>query len=328
MRGLTDVQFADLIDEIACAMRFDTPIVDAMRRLHQRQLGRIGVVAGRVADQLERGISVGDAISGIASPVATQVSAAIGSVQTTGNVTLLERLAAQLRHRHHIAGSVRLGYFYPLVLATVAYVSLVMVAAPLVRDHQSRDLAWSPWLTSTLAWLQANVLIIPTLGLGLAVVMYIAFQFRHPLPRHDRISLFCHGLADQIDAGVPEGDAIRHASTVAGYPAAMPVEEPTLSMPAIAHLLRQASIEPSSWNRSGEANGKDVNEEAMTDESPNLLSAQLRFLGHHHAEVARRSDYIWTRLMPRLTMIVVGSGFVLGYAWFIIAPVYQQVARW
>jgi hypothetical protein len=34
------------------------------------------------------------------------------------------------------------------------------------------------------------------------------------------------------------------------------------------------------------------------------------------------------RLLPRLAMVLVGAGLVLSYAFWVIAPVYREVATW
>lgn len=307
MGSMSDLQFADLIDEIACAIRVDTPVIDSMQRLRTRRLGRVAATAGHLADRLQSGVSLSEAIADVKSPVARQASAAVAVVQRGGSSVLLERLARQLRRRHQISGALRLGYLYPLLLLAIAYLSLVMVAAPLVHDHRGRDMMWAPWLTRSLAWMQLNVWVIPAvLAVGLVVIVML-IRRRHPLPRHNRIAMFCHSLADQIDAGIAESDAIKNAAAISGYPSRSLPTEPSLAIPMMVKLL---------GNTSGEL------------ATPNLLAARLRYLASHHAELARRSDYVWSRLAPRLAMVVVGCGFVFGYAWFIIAPVYQQVARW
>lgn len=307
MGGVSDLQLADLIDEIACAMRIDTPVLDSMQRLRTRRLGRVATTAGQVADRLQRGVSLGDAVAEIKSPIAGQVGAAIAAVQRGGDCALLERLARLIRHRHHTLGSMRLGYFYPLVLLLIAYLSLVMVAAPLVHDHRGRDMTWSPTLTSTLAWMQTNAWTVPLVLIAGSVGIVMLLRWRQPLSRHSRISLFCHSLADQIDAGVVESDAIKNSAAIARYPSAPLPAQPSFAVPAVANLIDGAPGELA---------------------KPNVMAARLRYSASRHSELARRSDYIWSRLVPRLAMLVVGCGFILGYAWFIIAPVYQQVARW
>lgn len=307
MGSVSDLQFADLIDEIACAIRVDTPVIDSMQRLRSRRLGRVATVAGQIVDQLQRGVSLSDAMADVKSPIAGQASAAIAVVQRGGDSVLLERLASQLRRRHQINGSARLGYLYPLLLLAIAYLSLVMVAAPLVRDHRGRDMIWAPWLMHSLAWMQSNVWVVPAVLVVAVIAIVMLLRWRHPFPRHNRIALFCHSLADQVDAGVNESEAITNSTAISGYPYRQQFDEPSLSMPMMVKLLGGVSGE-------------------LT--TPNVLAARLHYLASHHAELARRNDYVWSRLAPRVAMVLVGCGFVLGYAWFIIAPVYQQVARW
>ena len=59
-----------------------------------------------------------------------------------------------------------------------------------------------------------------------------------------------------------------------------------------------------------------------------MLVANLRYAAAVHNERSRRQDYFWGRLLPRVAMVLIGGGLTLAYAWWIIRPVYQQVAQW
>ena len=58
------------------------------------------------------------------------------------------------------------------------------------------------------------------------------------------------------------------------------------------------------------------------------LLARLKYLAAIYDERARRHNYLWSRLIPSIAMVVVGGGCTLAYAWWVIAPVYLQVAQW
>ncbi len=93
----------------------------------------------------------------------------------------------------------------------------------------------------------------------------------------------------------------------------MSISEPTLQNTEVAKII--AMPEPSAAN---------------TLDSPlkETLIAKLRYLGSMHNERARQQAFLWSRFVPRLAMVAVGAGVVFSYAWWVIAPVYRQVASW
>ncbi len=343
MAKLNDLQFAGLIDEIASAMRMGTPVEASMRRLQSRRLGRVGRAAGLIAGELEAGKSLEQAVQVVSSPIVAQVSAAISAAERVphqidaggaqshiGGQQLLSRLAVQLRRRNEFIGNTRIAYFYPILLAAIAYAATVLVAAPLVRENQGRDFQWSPRLITTLGWLEHHVWWPPIIALILGLGVWIYLRAKNPLPRHSRLSLFFTTLADQIAANVPEEQAIASAANLSGESQLRRIKNPTLDTPIIARMIGKSSeltdIEAPEFelasDRSTTTSAKPVQRQ------PSILAARLYYLGAHHAELARRTAYFWSRLVPRFAMIFVGCGFVFAYAWWVIAPVYRQVAQW
>ena len=112
---------------------------------------------------------------------------------------------------------------------------------------------------------------------------------------------------------VPEAVAIRAAAEMSGDRELMAIDQPSLESPAVARVISSESFLVGAPVGIG---GKQT------------LIARLRFLGARHTEQARRRSYIWSRLVPRCAMVVIGAGLTLSYAIWVIAPVYMQVAQW
>ncbi|TWU51363.1 type II secretion system F family protein [Rubripirellula reticaptiva] len=330
MVKLSDRQFAGLIDEIACALASELPVEAAMRRLQKRRMGRVGTAAGRIADRLERGQSIEDAVGEVASPMTAQVSAAIEASGRGGDVRMVSRLAQQLRRRDRFAGATRIAYFYPLLLAVIAYVTTIKVVVPLVLKNEGRDFQWSPWLVAMCGWLNQNVWMVPIVAGLLGLLIWGALRARNALPRHSRLSLFFYSLADQIMNDVPEEEAIQRAAKLSGDAALQSIKHPSLSASAIAKLIGQSSeladIDGDELALSFSLNDSASSSTALRE--PSILVARLYYLGARHAESSRRRAYFWSQLMPRVAMVVVGCGFVFTYAWWVIGPVYREVAQW
>lgn len=330
MVKLSDRQFAGLIDEIACAVASDLPVDAAMRRLQKRRMGRVGAAAGRIADRLERGQSIEDAVGEVASPVTAQVSAAVEAAGRGGDVRMISRLAQQLRRRDRFAGATRIAYFYPLLLAVIAYVATVKVVVPLVLENEGRDFRWASWLSAMCGWLDHNVWLVPIAAGLIGLLVWGSLRARNALPRHSRLSLFFYSLADQIMGDVPEEEAIQRAAKLSGDAALQSIKHPSLSTPAIATLIGQSSeladIDDDELASRSQASGSASNSTEIRE--PSILVARLYYLGARHAESARRRAYFWSQLMPRVAMVVVGCGFVFSYAWWVIGPVYREVAQW
>jgi hypothetical protein len=313
MVKLTDLQVASLLEEIACAMRVGTPIADSMRRLESRRLGRIAGAAKTVADGLERGETIADAISKIASPASAQAAAAIRACQENGNSGLLERMAHQLRLRSEHARSFRLAWFYPWLLLAVGYFVGVAVMAPMIREMHGQPIDWPTWLVGLSNWLQGNWWL-PPLMIAIGLVGFVFWlRSRDRFPRSVRLGLFCNSLADQFTYDVPEDVAIRTAAEMSGDVGLMSISQPTLQSAEVARII--AMSDPS---------------EAKFLHSPlkETLIAKLRFLGSLYNERARQQAFLWSRFVPRLAMVAVGFGITFSYAWWVIAPVYRQVAQW
>ncbi len=262
---------------------------------------------------LERGETIADAISQVASPASAQAAAAIRACQDNGSSGLLERMAHQFRLRCEHARSFRLAWFYPWLLLAVGYFVGVAVMAPMIREMNGRAIDWPTWLVGLSNWLQDGWWLPPLLMAAGLVGFVFWVRSRDRFPRAVRLGLFCNSLADQFTYDVPEDVAIRNAAEMSGDVCLMSISQPTLQSPEVAKIL--ALHDPS---------------QASVLDSPlkQTLIAKLRFLGSQYNERARQQAFLWSRLVPRLAMVAVGFGITFSYAWWVIAPVYRQVAQW
>ena len=311
MAQLSDSQLASLLDEIACSMQVNTPIMDAMQRLQKHQPASLERAAATIADGLQRGESLSNSVASIESPLSREAAAATDAAAAGGNTELLTRMSGQLRLRTESARRLRLAWFYPILLAVVAYVVALLVMGPLILRFHDSAITWPPVVLGSAQWLQTNAWIPPLAMLGafLGVVVWLAQRNR--LPRDVRLQLFCQSLADQVMHDVAEDDAIRRAAKISGDPALQAIEPPTLDSLPIGQLLAEG----------------DVGDVAGLGEQQRLVCS-LQRAASLHAQRAARSTYLWTRLVPRLATILIGGGMIMAYASLVIAPVYRQVGQW
>ena len=312
MVKLSDLQVALLLEEIACAMRVGSPIVESMRRLQSHRLGGVGRAAGSVAERLERGEGVSAAFSAVDSKASIQAAAAIESATACRDPGIMERLAFLLRQRSTIAKDTRIAWFYPWVLLAVAYVVATVVIAPMILRVEGRDFHWDNWVVRSAEWLVANWWVPPLLFAVLFVLFVVWISSRNCFSRPARLSLFCQSLADQFSQDVPEDVAIRAAAEMSGDEQLMSITDPSLRDPLVAEILGSVPFQ---------AAGAEIGVKAT-------LIAQLRYLGSIFGERARRRAFFWSRLLPRCAMVVVGGGFTFFFVLWVIAPVYLQVAKW
>lgn len=311
MAELSDLQLATLLDEIASAIRVGTPIVDTVERLNQRHLRHVAAAAHSISEALQRGEDIADAVGSIDSPYREQAAAAVSVAAKNGDTDAIERLSRLLRTRTEYSRRVRLGWFYPLMLLVIGYGVGVIVMGPLVRRFQGQGVDWPEPVLATFQWLESYWFVAPVVVGLLIAVVWIAFCTGHRFPKPARLSLFCRSLADQLTHDVVAEDAIGRAAKLSGDQALQSLASPNLDTPAIRSVL--------SVGHAPEIPGAGTKE---------ALIAKLRYAATVYAERDRLHSYLWTRLAPRAAMVAVGVSMILSYVWYVIAPVYQQVAEW
>ena len=312
MAQLSELQLAAILEEIAGAMRVDAPATDALRRLGERRLGGVARASRKILGRLESGETLDQAIRISNSPIILQASAAVEACQRSGNSTLLSRLASQLRTRHENLRFARLSWLYPILLVAIAYAIATLVMAPMVRENQAKGFYWSPWIVAASEWLKDNWWMPPVIFAGVLFVVAFWFFRRRKLSRPLRQLLFCQTLADQIDANIPEDEAIRAALLMSGTESNT-TDTLNLESSVVDDMTSVASLDIPNLS------GVSVQE---------LVIAKLRYATAVHSERARRHEFVWGRLVPRLTMVLIGAGLTFSYAWWVIRPIYQQVAVW
>ena len=314
MGKLNDLQLASLLEEVACAMSCGTPVIDSVRRLQSQRLGSVARAAGEMAAGLDRGESLVSLLDHANSVSAEQASAAVAISQRNGNVDAINRLVRLLRRRADYRETSRLLWFYPVLLLGLGYAVAVLVMVPLIRNTSASDFTWSPAVLWLASWLATNWWIPPVVGVVFCLAICIWLFNRDKFPKQARLSLFCDTLADQIDQDVPEAVAIESAAKMSGDSKLMGLKGATLNSSEINELL---ALHPAglAWDS------------VLLSEKQTWI-AKLRYLASMHAEKARRHRYMWTRLLPRVAMVVIGFSLTLSCVVWVIAPVYSEVARW
>ncbi|TWU32565.1 Bacterial type II secretion system protein F domain protein [Novipirellula artificiosorum] len=301
------------MDEIASAMRSGTPVIDSMRRLQDKRLGRVALVAGSIAVALDRGESVPTAVGALDSPIAQQAAASVSASEKSNHSVLMERFSRQLRRRAEYARRLRLAWFYPLLLVVVGYFVAVLCLAPMIWANQSGEFHWPAWVVRLSEWLLANWYWPPVVFGVVVFLLFLLIRSRRGFPRSIRLGLFCSSLADQIANEVPEDVAIRAAASLAGDRMLGSLESPSLQSPQLQRILSEAEIPTQ--------NLPGINQQQIT-------VSVLHYLAAMYSERSRRHVYFWAQLLPRIAMAVIGGGLALSYVWWVIGPVYRQVAQW
>lgn len=310
MVRLSDYQLSQLLDELSHGMAIDLPLADVAERLGDRRLGRVGVAAKQIANQLRSGVPAQQALSIISSPMSEAACAAVDVSMQSGDATMLARFARRLSERSTMRRISNVAWFYPIVLIAIAYATALFVISPLTSEDDVLEIAWPDWLVDSCRWITAN----PWIPVFVFVVAVIAIRwivrsrssFVHPVS----CSLFCRTLADQIGDGVEEESAVRIASELAGISNML---EPGRS--GMKSLMVQDILEPAG----------DFDQSELDQPSPELLQAKLRYLGQHYDQKAVIQHRFWTRWLPQAFTLTLGFIYLLGYAWFVIAPIYRRL---
>jgi len=314
MVQLNELQTADLLDEIASAMEYESPVIDSLTRLTERRFGRVSKAAIFLTGRLERGESLGSSLSQLSTPCPPQLAAAIRAAELSGNPTLLTTFAQQLRERYNLRGETRLIWFYPCLLTLVAYLAFVQSMAPLIRSSDGPTIAWSAVVLQLAHWVQSNW------WLPLLIVAIIALLARYLLPRSTRLpalrlqSLFFSTLATQLEAGAPEHEALQNAALMASETDLAASESLSFSTPRVQELL----------SPTGPCLAASVADPANLI----MLTANLRQLAFVLNRKADRQQTFWHQIMPQVATFVVGATLLLSLVWFVLAPVYRELTTW
>lgn len=332
---LNPTQYADLLDEVAAMVAARRALVPGLRTLEDRQLGRIGRAASSLRGQLQQGCDLAGALQTLDAQTGPQLAAAFRMAVETGDAKPLHRLAELLRRRRDLTVATRLAMLYPLMLLVLAYAILVLVFAPLVTQEQTALSLWPPHVVAAGRWLTeyfflpplAAALIAGLLWLGMRRNLHSSMQALLP-GRYGRLSLFCQTMALQIEAGVPQGEAVRSAAAISG--------DRQLQR-AVAELASQLERGETGTPASGAASRGQTSSAPVPPmlawllrQAPMLgadsTQSQLDSLGRWYDQRERDQRRWWIRWLPGLLVSLIGGTFVLGYLLLALRPVYNQLA--
>ncbi|MDE0863737.1 MAG: type II secretion system F family protein [Rubripirellula sp.] len=314
MVKLNDLQTAELLDEVASAMELKSPVIDSLRRLSDRRFGCVARTSKFLTELLERGESLDASFAQLKTPDRSQVVAAIRASERTGHANLLNVLSGKLRERHDRRGETQLIWFYPCILAFVAYVAFVTAMAPLIRDNDGLVINWPPFIAQLAHWVQTNFWV-PLLTVVIIGVLAKLFLIKpQKLPRLNLQSLFYSTLASQLEQGVPDHEAIQTAAMMASETELVAGENLSFSTPRVKELINPE--------------GNSDNTTSTDSVNKPFLIANLNHLAFVFDQKARERQYLWRQFIPQVVTLSLGSVMMLSIAWFVLAPVYREFAQW
>jgi hypothetical protein len=324
---LADLQLADLLDEVGAAIESNMSVAGSFRRIADQQRGRLARVASSLLTGMENGESLEACFAKLNLNDAGQVTAAISGAGQTGNAEVLHNFAETLRTRHELKNTIRLNWFYPCVLTVVAYTMFVIHLAPSVRENEQLITRWPTLAVQASFWVENAWWIPPCVASVLlgAMAFYLARPQR--LPAAVRQSLFYSTLASQLDAHVPETQALRTAALMAGETELAQTESASFSTPRVRELM----------NSSGKHSIAEQANRSITIETSSSVPAQpsfitdlqraeLRRLALETQNTARRREVILHQLLPQAVSFGLGFGMILGMVLIFIAPIYAEVS--
>ena len=314
MARLSDQQAASLLAEIAASMKNGVALPESMRRLQDARLGKVAVVAGSIANRLEQGSPISAALAAELSPQIPGVGAALEVANRDGNTNLLVRMSNLLLRRSEAQRETRFSWFYPICLLVTGYLVGGGVMVPFILANQERGIQWPDPVYQTALWAaNGGLAVLAVLMLAICAGWILIARGRR-YSAATRREIFCRSMADQISCDVPTSQAITSAAEIADESELAAIVDPTLSDAAVARLM-----------------APPFSHELPADLPPDdkqLLIAKFNYLASIYHEQARRRSQLWSRIVPRTATVIIGSSLILGYAYWIIRPVYREVATW
>lgn len=312
MRRLSEVRLADFVDEIAAAIRSGTSLSDWMSRLRETQWGWMPRAAKEFSEKIDRGNPAAAALASMHPIFGPQAAAAMELAERSGDSSLLNRLADHLRLRHQLRRESRIAWVYPLALLWVGFCVVVLPFTPMFQPRNPLGkvgpIVMPPVAEQTAELIRQNVLGIAVALAAMTIGVLLWQWLLSPrLSRNARRQLLCASLADQIELGVKDQDAIRHAACLADERSLASDPPTTFADPSMQQWVAEAQLPI-----------------VAEDTQANLVAA-FRSLATQYQYRTRRSGYVWARVVPRLATVVIGGGLVLGYAIWVIVPIYREM---
>ncbi len=327
MPQLNDLQLADLLDEVGTAIECEVPVAGSLRRIAEHQHGRLGQAATSLLTRMGNGESLEACFETLNLNDAGQVTAAIRGAAQTGNPEVLHHFAETLRTRHELKNTIRLNWFYPCVLTFVAYTMFVIHLAPTVRDNEQLVTQWPSLAVQASFWVENSWWIPPCIASVMLGAMAIYLARSQQLPAAIRQSLFYSTLASQLDAHVPETQALRTAALMAGETELAQTKSASFSTPRVRELMNGIG----EHSISEQVNSRSTRQTSLGDPAQPLFAndiqrAELRRLALETENSARRREVILHRILPQAVSFGLGIAMILGMVLIFIAPIYADVS--
>ena len=158
-----------------------------------------------------------------------------------------------------------------------------------------------------------------------AMAIYLARS--QQLPAAIRQSLFYSTLASQLDAHVPETQALRTAALMAGETELAQTKSASFSTPRVRELMNGIG----EHSISEQVNSRSTRQTSLGDPAQPLFAndiqrAELRRLALETENSARRREVILHRMLPQAVSFGLGIAMILGMVLIFIAPIYADVS--
>lgn len=329
-------ELAAINDELAALVRAGVPLETTLGALGRDVPGRLGRGMTELAEHIERGESLPQALAAMPDSFPPLYVAAVKAGLRAGKLSaVLEDLATTARHQVELRRSVALSTLYPFLVIVVAYQLFWFfanrLAGPLGAVFEDREPAflayfralgstWQEWGLAALVVLMVVFAVWQYRMLrGLATLRWVPVAGR--MLRNARLASFSEVLTVLIGHDVPLGDALTLAGDASGDP----------------QLARSARSLAGQIERGGHTG---LQPDALTDDRnlPSLFQWLAR-TGHgtsllvpllkQSADNYRRHalrDADWIRFyLPLLLTAVIGGVVVLCYALALFLPVTQML---
>jgi general secretion pathway protein F len=160
LHAITVEQLVALNDEIRALVRAGVPLERGLRALGHDLPGRLGRLAGSLAERLEHGESLVEVLESNSQSFPPAYRAVVAAGLRSGRLPVaLESIARSVRHAAELRRTLIVALSYPIFLALVAtavFVLSVTRTAPVVREiYGLLDVVppvWYEWMTAASDW--------------------------------------------------------------------------------------------------------------------------------------------------------------------------------
>jgi general secretion pathway protein F len=318
--GLSDLQTASLLSEVAACVRAHRPLDDGLRHFADEDAGRVGCVARILQQRLQAGVPLSEAVADQLPRCGPHVSAALRISDRPAIVAdALQGLADLMLARRELRLRAMVAAIYPGLVLLVSYIVLVAIFASLVATNYP----WFRWPDQVVwgaAWLTEYWWLPPLVLLAVVGIVFspVAGRLRSGLfaPNRGATALFCDSLAWQIEAGIPLTDALRGAAGIGGTPAERRAADDW------ANAIERGETTA----RSGRGFPPLVGWIVNTGGDGAYVAISLRRLAATYRDAMRRRERFWVRGLPAFAGCFIGGAMAALYIAAVIWPLYSNLA--